>query len=77
MEAAFGRLHKNGPPPIFMDSIMLDNVSVYVNVCVLFKYLLVYLIYLLMYLTYLLICLICLLIYRYTQLSVSSWGTTY
>ena len=33
MEAAFGRLHKNGGnPPIFMDSIMLDNVSVYVNV---------------------------------------------
>ena len=33
MEAAFGRLHKNGgSPPIFMDPIMLDNVSVYVNV---------------------------------------------
>ena len=40
MEAAFGRLHKNeGENPIFMDSIMLDDVSVYVNVCVLMYFL--------------------------------------
>ena len=37
MEAAFGRLHKNGGElPSFMDSIKLDDVSVYVSVCALF-----------------------------------------
>ena len=35
MEAAFGRLHKNWGNPIFMGSMKLDDVSVYVSVCVL------------------------------------------
>ena len=60
---------RGGPPFLWRRpkaaSIMLDNVSVYVNVYVLFKYVLVYLTYLLIYLTCLLICLISLLIYRY------------
>ena len=60
-----------GSPPPFLwrrpkaASIMLDDVSVYVSVCVLFWYVLVCFRYFLIYLTYLCICLICLLIYRY------------
>ena len=50
---------------MFMDSIKLDYVSVYVSVCVLFEYVLVCFTYFSIYLTYLFICLICLLIYRY------------
>ena len=41
MEVAFGHLHNKGGagafgarPTLVMDSIMLDDVSVYVNVCV-------------------------------------------
>ena len=58
-------IHENGGTPIFTEAVMLDNVSVYVNVYVLFKYVLVYLVYLLIYLNCLLICLMSLLIYQY------------
>ena len=59
-----GGIKMGGPPPIFMDSIKLDDVSVYVK-CMCFILIWVGMFHIFLNIFDIFICLICLLIYRY------------